>query len=260
MIAPLGRRACSTANLSAARTLFDPLLTDGTYKGIPRGARKAFVQAQGGTVRWTDNNLSGFVGGVFDNGSGLCRCDLQNHGLKTGDQITIFDLIGATAANGTFMVTVIDKDTVDLQGSTFAAEPSVGAISAIATTPAGLYRATSASHGLTSGMLAYVGNVGCASPGGFGAGEFDPNGLWQVHVIDANTFDLLGSRGAFGVVLTGSSVWFSIGQWYGTANLPTSTVGQRIADGDVIELRKFRTAAFIQETGGVGSLEVSYSR
>lgn len=61
------------------------------------------------------------VANVVDNGSGLCRVTTATpHGRTTGDVVYVASVAGATAANGRWVVTVIDGSTLDLQSSTFA--------------------------------------------------------------------------------------------------------------------------------------------
>jgi len=61
---------------------------------------------------------------VTNNGSGLIRIASAAHGLSTGNHVTVNGVVGVTNANsfpGTdWTVTVINADTYDLQGSTFA--------------------------------------------------------------------------------------------------------------------------------------------
>jgi hypothetical protein len=58
---------------------------------------------------------------VSNNGSGLIRITVTvTSGMITNQRVIIKDVVGATAANGTWVITVIDKTHFDLQGSTFA--------------------------------------------------------------------------------------------------------------------------------------------
>lgn len=54
-----------------------------------------------------------------NNGSGLIRITASGHGLTTGNKVFIKNVGGTTEANGAWIVTVIDPNTIDLQGSTF---------------------------------------------------------------------------------------------------------------------------------------------
>lgn len=60
------------------------------------------------------------VTGSADNGSGLIRLTATSHGLTTSDVVGVANVGGTTEANGFWTVTVIDVNTVDLQGSTFS--------------------------------------------------------------------------------------------------------------------------------------------
>jgi hypothetical protein len=57
---------------------------------------------------------------VVDNGSGLCRVSCANHGYQTGNMVECYNVGGAVAANGIWLVTVIDANTFDLQGTAFS--------------------------------------------------------------------------------------------------------------------------------------------
>ena len=57
--------------------------------------------------------------GAANNGSGAIRITCANHGLQTGDRITITGVSGTTEANATWTITKISSSTFDLQSSTF---------------------------------------------------------------------------------------------------------------------------------------------
>lgn len=59
------------------------------------------------------------VTGAANNGSGLIRLTVVAHGFSTGYRITVAAVGGTTEANGTWTVTSIDADHIDLQGSAF---------------------------------------------------------------------------------------------------------------------------------------------
>lgn len=60
------------------------------------------------------------VSGAANNGSGLIRITIDvNHGLATGDVVTLASVGGTTEANGTWTITVINSTTFDLQGSAY---------------------------------------------------------------------------------------------------------------------------------------------
>jgi hypothetical protein len=56
---------------------------------------------------------------AVDNGAGLIRITSVAHGLITGDSVAIASVGGTHEANGTWVVTQIDANTFDLQGSSF---------------------------------------------------------------------------------------------------------------------------------------------
>jgi hypothetical protein len=66
---------------------------------------------------------------AVNNGSGLVRLTITAHGYSTGFDVTTTNVVGVTGANGTFLVTVVDPNTVDLQGSVFTGAYVSGGIS-----------------------------------------------------------------------------------------------------------------------------------
>jgi hypothetical protein len=61
------------------------------------------------------------IANVANNGSGLFRVTTSSaHGRATNDVVYIHDVLGAPNANGRWVITAIDANTFDLQGSTFA--------------------------------------------------------------------------------------------------------------------------------------------
>lgn len=69
---------------------------------------------------------------AVDNGAGLVRLTATAHTFSTGDWATVKDVQGALGATGTFEITVVDANTIDLIGSTFSGTySSGGTISAI---------------------------------------------------------------------------------------------------------------------------------
>jgi hypothetical protein len=64
---------------------------------------------------------------AVDNGTGLIRLTLATtNGMITGQMVTVQDVEGVTAANGDWTITVVDKTTIDLQGSTFSGSYTAG--------------------------------------------------------------------------------------------------------------------------------------
>jgi len=60
------------------------------------------------------------ISNVFNSG-GLIRVIVNTtNGMITGQQVTIAEVAGVTAANGNFTITVVTENTLDLQGSTFS--------------------------------------------------------------------------------------------------------------------------------------------
>ena len=67
----------------------------------------------------TRTNSTKAITNAVNNGSGLIRISATAHGLSTGNKCFISGVLGTTEANGPWIVTVVDANTIDLQGSTF---------------------------------------------------------------------------------------------------------------------------------------------
>ncbi|HWR49927.1 MAG TPA: hypothetical protein VN428_02400 [Bryobacteraceae bacterium] len=60
------------------------------------------------------------VTGAVNNGSGLVRLTVTAHGYESGDKANVQNVGGVPAATGQWTVTVVDANTLDLDGSAFA--------------------------------------------------------------------------------------------------------------------------------------------
>jgi surface protein len=72
-----------------------------------------------GLALMTRPNVTVNVTNAINNGSGLIRVTANAHGMSTGNKVFISGIVGTIGANGGWNVTVIDVNTIDLQGSTF---------------------------------------------------------------------------------------------------------------------------------------------
>jgi len=74
--------------------------------------------------------------GAINNGVGLIRLTVTGHGYLTGDICRVEDIGGVAEATGQWALTVIDSNTIDLQGSVFSTGPysSAGRILDVSTT------------------------------------------------------------------------------------------------------------------------------
>jgi hypothetical protein len=60
------------------------------------------------------------ITGAANNGVGLIRLTVANHGFSTSNIVDVSGVVGTTEANKTgWVITVITVSTFDLQGSTF---------------------------------------------------------------------------------------------------------------------------------------------
>ena len=72
------------------------------------------------------------ITGCANNGSGLIRVHAVAHGNLTGNTLTVIDVLGTTEANGNWVITKIDADHYDLQGSAFVHAYTSGGIATVA--------------------------------------------------------------------------------------------------------------------------------
>jgi hypothetical protein len=237
----LGRRACAPAT---AKLIFDPAFTDGASTGCPWQSQQALVQAQGGTVRWTDDNLIGQALDASGGDAGRVRIYSPSHRLAATDTVTLFGLRGTTEGNvAASAITIVDGDYFELNGTTFANSMLNGAVESIARNSVGEVRVTSTGHGLSTNdvVLLFFGQFNIPPSTPFNRGGF------YVQVIDANTFDLVGS--VYPAGYQGSALWQIVGQWHAHGRLPSATVGQRLADGSsLLFTANLRRLAFIYES------------
>lgn len=87
----------------------------------PRFIPFQFNINQGYVLEFGDNTLMPTVTGAADNGVTLVRLTLSStRGLWSGSTMVVSGVVGATEANGTWVITVIDATHVDLVGSTYS--------------------------------------------------------------------------------------------------------------------------------------------
>lgn len=101
-----------------------------------------------------------------------------NHGFVTGENVTIAGVLGNTATNGAWQITVIDVNTFSI--------PTTGNGAFTRATISGATNAnpivvTAAAHGLTTGQIVTISGV---------VGNTAANGTWIVTVTGANTFSI----------------------------------------------------------------------
>ena len=109
--------SCQVLNVGGvpnALGVFTVTKIDGSHVDLQKSV---FVgtYTSGGTI---DRVLQ--VTGAANNGSGLIRLTLTAHGYTTADQVNVVAVGGVPNATGQWLATVIDPNTVDLQGTTFA--------------------------------------------------------------------------------------------------------------------------------------------
>jgi hypothetical protein len=132
-------------------------------------------------------------------GAGPIVITSAGHGFQTEDRVHIGGVTPTRAANGSWIIDRIDDDSFSLRGSL---SPGIGATSGVVMGPAhprtlnvqaadrvapgNLIVIRSDAHGLLTGDYVAIHGVG---------GNTNANRSWQVHVRDADHFDLIGSSG-----------------------------------------------------------------
>lgn len=116
-----------------------------------------------------------------------------NHGLTTGDVVTIDGILGTTSANGTFQVTVTDSNTFTLDGTDDAVYAAYqGAGTWTQGTITGVSNAgpivitTTSTAGLADGNLVKIEGV---------LGNTAANGLFSIANVTSTSFELVDSQG-----------------------------------------------------------------
>lgn len=185
-----------------------PFFANGQQVIIGQNGQVFVLDPYGDIGAWlgTQSELPKNVTGAANNGSGAIRLTVTAHGWVTGDQVHVANVGGVPNAAGQWVITVIDPNTIDLIGSTFAGGYAGGgtaqryftgglfstiavggsqAITNVVNNGAGLARITVPSNGYLSGYSVVLTGIN---------GVPNINGVsWNITVIDPNTFDLIGS-------------------------------------------------------------------
>jgi hypothetical protein len=147
-----------------------------------------------------------------------------NHGLTTGSRVVLRGVGGVVNANNTvYTVGAATQNTFELQGSNGIANPpyqpgtgawqlSSQAITKI-TLAAPVVITTADRHGLATGMRITVQGV---------AGVLAANGSFDVRVLDARTFELVGSSGVGSAAYTPDTGSWQLADVAGTVSTNTS--------------------------------------
>ncbi len=169
----------------------------------------------------------------------LIRLEATGHTLLTGDVVEVRLVVGVTSAtdgtsnaNGTWTVTKIDANHVDLQNSVFVGSYVSGGtiqrllhVTGAVNNGGGLIRLTVTAHAYESGDKVHIEHVG---------GVPNATGEWIITVIDANHFDLTGSTFSGTYTSGGTSQRYFAGGLFQTIAIGPSFVDYRLrmfADG-----------------------------
>jgi len=125
--------------------------------GLPGAPTGTTVMTNEMIVPYQDINVA--VTGAASGAGGVVRLTAPGHGLATGDTLTVNNVGGTTEANGVWAVTVLDANTLDLVGSTYAsAYTGGGRLNGRIST---FHRGISAGHAsVTSGGKIITGHIG----------------------------------------------------------------------------------------------------
>lgn len=106
---------------------FVDVLSDSLTENLTDTVALANDECNGWVIlNYTAHTYSKAVENVADNGSGLVRITITGHGLTTGKAVYITGIQGATGADGFFVVTRINDNAFDLDGSTFGGSYTSG--------------------------------------------------------------------------------------------------------------------------------------
>jgi hypothetical protein len=86
------------------------------FQAQQTGDGRAGLFMNGGDTSAVTNKT---ITNAVNNGSGLIRLTATAHGYSTGNQLGVYGVTGTTEANGMWVVTAVDANTLDLVGSTF---------------------------------------------------------------------------------------------------------------------------------------------
>lgn len=105
----------------------DTIITQNNYNVVTpvTGAPNGSLNNKPGT----DPNAVTYrtITNAVNNGAGLIRLTVATtNGMITGQSVIVADVVGVTAANGTFRITVINTTQLDLQASTFSGSYTSG--------------------------------------------------------------------------------------------------------------------------------------
>lgn len=211
-----------------------------SYGGHNTGALRSVTNANTYTGNLT-LNTNATIG--VDSGSTLTinpaspiTLTSANHGLQTGFAVTVAGVVGDTAANGTWTVTVVNANQFSLNssvgnapyisGGTWTLTRNITAASAA--TGAQDIRITSTAHGLVTGNMVTIAGA---------LGNTAANGTFTITRIDADTFSLDGTAGGPSLAYTGGGLWLrarAISAADNNAPITVTSNGHGLANSDAI--------------------------
>ena len=121
-----GKRSTSPARTRPNNWNFFGCTIANNLKGAGWWVSGSHINFYGGDIEYNGTNYS--VDTLSDNGGEFQVETVELHTLTTGDLVTIEGVLGATGANGTWAVTVIDTSNFTLDSSTYGAGYTSGGI------------------------------------------------------------------------------------------------------------------------------------
>jgi len=166
------------------------------------------------------------------------------HGKATGDLVTIIGVMGNTAANGTYIITVFDTDEFDLNntvGNGAFVQPEF-------TADAGTDTITSVDHGLPNDRAVRLFTTG-ALPGGLAVGT-----TYYVVSAAADTFQLSATLGGSAIDITdtgtGTHTFAGGALQQILASMPNSIVGIMRITSEFLPWNICSTPGVVPTVGG----------
>lgn len=180
---------------------------------------------------------SAAITGAANNGSGLIRVTATAHGFSTNDVIVVSSVTGTTEANGAWLVTVIDANTLDLIGSAFTNAYVSGGTAARSANCAAVYDSAGNFLTATADQVSAWGSSGVktmavATPKTLTAGQTYYLALLSVGTTPP-TFSRASSGDPLNVGLSGATLNFAVNGVAATKLPNTITPGSNSATGAI---------------------------
>lgn len=195
---------------------FTGIISEATVRGTSPAGPSARFQGIMGIAEDAPTVVNRNIQNATNNGSGLIRISAASHTFSTGDSVGVYGVTGTTEANGQWLVTVIDANTFDLQGSAFShAYVSGGVVTNRGAFYAGIFvvnpildraglTGTAANGDDVDGVVIFNSGSGKATDAIFIAGSAWATGLTIAANCDT-PINLLANAGGYGINFIGGT-------------------------------------------------------